>query len=84
MLLLFELLLRRWGALLLEDPARMRDDHVGGMAAAARHRKASQRSEALVRGEGVYVADQSYREIDEPVGSLQGGLSQQGAAVAVP
>jgi hypothetical protein len=33
----FELLLRR-DVVLLEDPARMRDGHVGGMAAAARHR----------------------------------------------
>jgi hypothetical protein len=33
----FELLPRR-AVWLLEDPARMRDGHVGGMAAAARHR----------------------------------------------
>jgi hypothetical protein len=35
--LVFELLPRR-AVWLLEDPARMRDGHVGGMAAAARHR----------------------------------------------
>ena len=37
----------RWGALLLEldeDPARMREGHVGGMPAAARHRNPSRRS----------------------------------------
>jgi hypothetical protein len=31
-------LLPRRAVWLLEDPARMRDGHVGGMAAAARHR----------------------------------------------
>ena len=60
LLLEVELLLPRWGALLLEDPARMRDDHGGGMAAVARHRNPSRRSEgSAVRGrEG--VANQSY------------------------
>lgn len=36
-------------ALLLEDPARMRDDHVGGMAAAARHRNAALLCGAAIR-----------------------------------
>ena len=54
-LLLFELLLRRCGALLLEeDPARMRDDHGGGMAAVARrHRNPSRRSEGSLVGREV-------------------------------
>jgi hypothetical protein len=52
LLLLLEigLLLPRWGALLLEDPARMREDQGGGMAAVARHRNPSRRSEGLSVG----------------------------------
>lgn len=53
LLLEAELLLPRCGALLLEDPARMRDDHVGGMAAAARHRTLLRRSEGWSRRERV-------------------------------
>lgn len=47
-------------ALLLEDPARMRDDHVGGMAAAARHRNAAfaVRRSGTISNKRVYVADQ--------------------------
>jgi hypothetical protein len=54
---------------LLEDPARMRDDHGGGMAAAARHGNPPRRSEGLLRRRSVDVAGQSYtkRYLDEPV-----------------
>jgi hypothetical protein len=79
----FELLPRR-AVWLLEDPARMRDGHVGGMAAAARHRNPQGVAEEL----RVLDADQELQAMIEAMmdwssaSTVRSRLAARCAAVA--